>query len=90
MRPCNTEKFKISSLSDDNDGGAIGDGDGDDGDGDLLPTVRGKVKDKDSEEGYAHARDYQVHLVGKSGFKNLENICSTEIQPCRIRSSSSW
>ena len=28
----------------------------------LLSTVGGKVKDKDGEEGYAHARNYQVHL----------------------------
>ena len=77
MRPCNTEKFKISSLSDDNDGGAIGDGDGDDGDGDLLPTVRGKVKDKDSEEGYAHARDYQVHLESEIRFQKTLEIFET-------------
>ena len=55
-------------TGDDGDDGDAGD-DGEDGigygvhgDGNLLPAVRGKVKDKDSEEGYAHARDYQVHL----------------------------
>ena len=34
------------------DQGVVGDdGDDGDGDGDLLPAVRGKVKDKDSEKG---------------------------------------
>ena len=47
------------------------DGVGVDGGGDLLPAVGGKVKDKDSEEGYSHARDYQVHLDAKSGFCNF-------------------
>ena len=33
----------------------------------LFPAVGGEVEDKDSEEGDAHARYYQVHLEVKSG-----------------------
>ena len=31
-------------------------------DANLLPTIRRKVEDKNSEEGDAHAGNYQVHL----------------------------
>ena len=43
----------------------------------LLPAVRGKVKDKDSKEGYAHARDYQVHLESEIRFQKTLEIFET-------------